>query len=149
VPVSDERTLEQLIADSVATPRFAGVLLVIFGALALLLGAIGTYGLMAYATERRTREIALRMALGAGASRVLGLVVREGAVLVTAGVTAGLVIAWGLTRLMEGLLYEVSPTDPATFVVVPLLLAGVGLAASYLPARRAIRVDPMMAMRSE
>jgi putative ABC transport system permease protein len=89
------------------------------------------------------------MALGAGASRVLGLVVREGAVLVTAGVTAGLVIAWGLTRLMEGLLYEVSPTDPATFVVVPLLLAGVGLAASYLPARRAIRVDPMMAMRSE
>jgi len=149
VPVSDEQTMEQLIGESVAQPRFAGALLLTFALLALLLGAVGTYGLMAFAAHRRTREIAIRMALGARARDVLATVVREGAVLTGLGVGAGLALALGLTRFLRGLLFGVSPTDPITFVAVPALLAAVALLASYLPVRKVTRVDPMIAIRSE
>jgi predicted permease len=149
VPVSDERTMTQRIGDSVAQPRFASLLLLSFGALALVLGAVGTYGLMAYTAQRRTREIAVRMALGARARDVLGAVVGEGARLAAAGVIVGLAMALALTRFLRGMLFEVSPTDPLTFVVVPLVLGAVALLASYLPARRATRVDPMIAIRTE
>jgi len=149
VPVSDERTMTQRIGDSVAQPRFASLLLSSFGLLALVLGAVGTYGLIAYTTQRRTREIAVRMALGASARDVVGTVVGEGAVLAAGGVTVGLVMALALTRFLRGMLFEVSPTDPLTFVTVPLVLGAVALLASYLPARRATRVDPMIAIRTE
>jgi putative ABC transport system permease protein len=149
VPVSEERTMSQRIADSVAQPRFAADLLGAFGALALLLGAVGTYGLIAYNTRRRTRALAGRMALGARAGDVLWAVVREGAILAAAGVLAGLVLALALTRFLRGMLFEVSATDPMTFALVACVLSAVALLASYLPARRATRLDPMIAIRSE
>ena len=149
IPVSDERTMTERLGESVAQPRFAASLLVAFGTLALLLGAIGTYGLMAYATQRRTREVAVRMALGAQSRDVLWTVIREGAVLAAGGVLAGLGLALALTRSLRGLLYEVSPTDPTTFALVAIVLVGAALLASYLPARRATKVDPMVALRYE
>jgi putative ABC transport system permease protein len=149
VPVSGERTMTQRIRDSVAQPRFAADLLLAFGALALLLGAIGTYSLIAYNTERRTRELAVRIALGAGTGDVLWAVVREGATLAAAGVLTGLGLALALSRFLRSMLFEVSASDPATFAVVALVLAGAALLASYLPARRATRLDPMIAIRSE
>ena len=149
VPVSDERTMTEWLADSVAQPRFATGLLVAFGALALLLGAVGTYGLMAYTTQRRTRELAVRMALGAQTRDVLWTVIRDGAVLAAAGVLGGTGLALALTRSLRGLLFEVSPTDPTTFALVAIVLAGAALLASYLPARRATKVDPMVALRYE
>ena len=149
VPVSDERTMTERLADSVAQPRFATGLLVAFGALALLLGAVGTYGLMAYTTQRRTRELAVRMALGAQTRDVLWTVIRDGAVLAAAGVLGGTGLALALTRSLRGLLFEVSPTDPTTFALVAIVLAGAALLASYLPARRATKVDPMVALRYE
>ncbi len=149
VPVSDERTMTQLIGDSTGQPRFASLLLLSFGLLALFLGGVGTYGLMAYATQRRTREIAIRMALGAQPGHVLSGVLREGGRLAGAGVLVGLGLALVLTRFLRAMLFEVSTTDPAIFVAVPVLLAVVALAATYVPARRATRVDPMIAIRSE
>jgi len=149
VAVSDERTMTQRLGDSLAQPRFATGLLVAFGTLALLLGAIGTYGVMAYTTQRRTRELAVRMALGAQTWDVLWTVIREGAVLAVVGVLAGTGLALALTRSLRSLLFEVSPTDPMTFGLVASVLGGAALLASYLPARRAIRVDPMVALRYE
>jgi putative ABC transport system permease protein len=149
VPVSEERTMSQRIADSVARPRFAANLLLAFGALALLLGAVGTYGLIAYNTQRRTRELAVRMALGARDGDVLWAVVREGAILAAAGVLAGLGLALALTRFLGGMLFEVSATDPVTFALVACVLSAAALLASYLPARRAARLDPMIAIRAE
>jgi len=149
VPVSDERTMTERLGESVAQPRFAAGLLVAFGTLALLLGAIGTYGVMAYTTQRRTRELAVRRALGAQTWDVLWTVIREGAVLAGVGVLAGTGLALALTRSLRGLLYKVSPTDPTTFALVAIVLAGAALLASYLPARRATRVDPMVALRHE
>jgi len=149
VAVSDERTMTQRLGDSVAQPRFAAGLLVAFGTLALLLGAIGTYGVMAYTAHRRTRELAVRMALGAQTWDVLWTVMREGAVLAVVGVLAGAGLALALTRSLRGLLYQVSPTDPTTFALVACVLGGAALLASYLPARRATRVDPMVALRYE
>jgi putative ABC transport system permease protein len=149
VPVSNERTMTERIRDSVARPRFATGLLVAFGALALLLGAIGTYGLMACNTQRRTRELAVRMALGAEARHVLLTVVREGAVLAAAGLALGTGLALVLTRFLRGMLFEVSATDPLTFALAAGVLGGTALLASYLPARRATRLDPMIAIRAE
>ena len=149
VPVSDERTMTERIRDSVARPRFATALLLAFGALALVLGAVGTYGLMAYNTQRRTRELAVRMALGAEGRHVLLTVVREGAILAATGLALGVGLALLLTRFLRGMLFDVSATDPLTFALAVGVLGGAALLASYLPARRATRLDPMIAIRGE
>jgi putative ABC transport system permease protein len=149
VPVSDVQTMERVISGSVAEPRFHTLLLSIFSAAALMLAAVGIYGAMSYAVVRRTHEIGIRMALGAGRSEVLRMVIGRALTLAFVGVTAGLVMAIGLTRLMSGLLYGVHPDDPATFGGVALLLTAVSILASYIPARRGMGVEPTVALRHE
>jgi putative ABC transport system permease protein len=149
LPVANVRSMDHVIELAVAEPRFTMALLALFAAIALLLGAVGVYGVIAYTVSRRVHEIGIRMALGAGAWSILGMVVRQGVVMVATGVALGLLAAVGATRLLATLLYGVTPTDPVTFVAVPLVLIAVALLASYLPARRATRVDPMAALRSE
>ena len=148
-PVSDIRSLDQLVAEAVAQQRFAMVVLGAFASLALVLAAVGIYGVMAYSVTQRTHEIGLRMALGAQPGDVLSLVVGRGLILTLVGVGAGLAGALALTRFLSSLLYEVRPTDFGTFAAVSLLLIGVALLASYIPARRATKVDPMVALRYE
>ncbi|MGH7555299.1 MAG: ABC transporter permease, partial [Longimicrobiales bacterium] len=148
-PVSDVRTMQELVSASVAEPRFTAILLLGFAAVALALGAVGIYGVIAYAVSQRIREIGVRMALGARQGDVLRMVVRQGAVLAAIGIAIGLVAAFGLTRVLSGFLFGVSPRDAGTFVAVPALLAAVALLASYLPSRRATRVDPMAVLRNE
>ena len=148
-PVYDVRTMEERVAVTLETRRFAVVLLGIFGALALLLAAIGLYGVLAFAVSQRTREIGIHMALGAQARDVLSMVIKQGMSLVLFGVVLGVAGAYALTRTMQSLLFEVSTTDPVTFALVPLLLAIVGLVACYIPARRATKVDPLVALRYE
>jgi putative ABC transport system permease protein len=146
-PVSDVRTMEEVLSRSIARQRFSTMLLGIFAALALVLAAVGIYGVMSYTVAQRTREIGIRMALGAQAGGVLRLVVGEGLKLVLAGVLIGLAGSLLLTRLMSSLLFGVSATDPMTLAVISLILVGVALLASYIPARRAAKVDPMVALR--
>jgi putative ABC transport system permease protein len=148
-PLSRERTMSALVEDSVLGARAAAVLLLGFGALALLLGSIGTYGLVAYGVEARQREFAVRMAVGAGASSVMRLVLRDGARLAAIGVVIGVVAAFALTGLMRGLLFQVAPTDPVTFTAAPLLLGLTALIACAIPAWRATRVDPNATLRRE
>ncbi|MFN7949055.1 MAG: ABC transporter permease [Blastocatellia bacterium] len=148
-PVTSIRTLSQVIDASVAPRRFQLLLLGVFAAVALLLSATGIYGVMSYLVAQRTREIGIRMALGAERNEVLKLMLRQGLTLALAGVTLGLVGSIAVTRVMQSLLYGISATDPATFVVVALLLIAVALAACWIPARRATRVDPVIALRSE
>ena len=149
VPVFAVRTLAQQRDGSLAPQRMAATLLSGFGVLALLLAALGIYGVLAYSVSRRTREIGVRMALGAQVADVLVLVLRQGLGLVGIGLVLGLAGASGATRLLRGFLYEVQPLDPLTFAVVVTALAVVALAACWLPARRAARVDPMTALRAE
>jgi ABC-type antimicrobial peptide transport system permease subunit len=125
------------------------LLMTVFGGAALLLAAIGIYGLMAYTVQQRTQEIGIRLALGAEATRLRNMIVRQGMGLALAGVVAGLGAAWGVSRLMESLLFGVKPQDPVVFVAVPVGLAAVALLAVWLPARRALRVDPVVALRHE
>jgi predicted permease len=148
-PILAVSALREVVADSVARDRFFTLLLTGFGALALLLAVVGIYGLLAFAVTQRTREIGVRVALGARAPDVVRMIVGSGMALVAGGVVIGLLAALATTRLLAGLLQLVSATDPATFVGVPLVLAAAALLASWLPARRAARVDPMAALRTE
>jgi putative ABC transport system permease protein len=149
IPVGDVHAMDELIAVSLAQQRFNMLLLGLFAALALILAAVGIYGAMAYSVNQRTHEIGIRTALGAQRRDVLRLVLRDGAKIALFGIASGIAGALALTRLMASLLFEVKPTDPATFAGVAILLALVALAACYIPARRAMRVDPMVALRYE
>jgi putative ABC transport system permease protein len=149
VVVGDVSTMEQALSDSVAQPRFRTLLLAAFAAVAVLLAAIGVYGVIAYSVAQRTHEIGMRMALGARRSDVLRLIVGQGAGLALAGIGIGLAGALALTRLLANLLFGVSATDPLTFILVPLLLAAVALAASLIPAHRAASIDPHVALKYE
>jgi predicted permease len=148
-PIYAVRTMEQIVSRSVAERRFAMLVLIIFAAAALLLAAVGIYGVMSYAVTRRSRELGIRSALGATRQEILGLVLREGMRLAAVGMVAGLAAAIALTRFMATLLYGVRPADPITMVGVTLLLGGIALLACYIPARRATAVDPVIVLRCE
>ena len=145
-PVYNVRTMDDVVANSLGTRRVSMQLFAVFAIAALLLAAIGVYGVMAYSVAQRTQEIGIRMALGAQRSDVLALVIRQGLRLTVIGVVVGVAGAFALTRLMTNLLFGVGATDPLTFVVIPLLLLFVALVACYLPARRAARLDPTIAL---
>jgi putative ABC transport system permease protein len=149
VPVTQVQTMEKVLGASVAQPRFSMLLVGLFAALALVLSAVGIYGVMAYAVSRRAHEIGVRMALGAGAGQVLKLVLKDGMTLAFAGIVVGLLGAFALTRLMASLLFGIGAKDPVTFVSVAAFLAFVAFIACYIPARRATKVDPLIALRNE
>jgi len=145
----ETKPLEQILAESLAARRFSMILLGVFAALALLLSSIGIYGVISYVVGQRTHEIGIRMALGAQPSHVLRLMLGEGMKMALVGVAIGMAAAFGLTQLIASMLFGVSATDPITFCGVGLVLTGVALTACYIPARRAMRVDPMVALRYE
>jgi predicted lysophospholipase L1 biosynthesis ABC-type transport system permease subunit len=148
-PIFGVETMEQVITDSLMERRFTMMLLIIFASTALVLAAVGIYGVMSYAVSRRTHELGVRIALGAPHREILQLIVRDGMALAVAGMAVGLAAAFGLTRFMASLLYGVRPADPATLAAVSLLLGGIALLACYIPAWRATRVDPLVALRYE
>jgi predicted permease len=147
--VSDIESMSEQIGTVLAAMSLASTLVAIFGVVALLLAALGLYGVMAYTVAQRTREIGVRMALGAQVQDVISLVIRQGLRLIVVGVVLGLAASYALTRLVESFLYGVSPTDPVIFAIIALILCGVALLACFVPARRATRVDPMIALRCE
>jgi putative ABC transport system permease protein len=149
VPVSKIETMEEVVADSVAQPRFLMLLLAIFGAVAMMLAAIGVYGMISYSVSRRSHEIGIRMALGAQARSILKLVVSQGMVLALIGMALGLALALALTRIITSLLFEVSATDAQTFIGISILLLMVTLMAILIPARRALSVDPIVTLKYE
>jgi putative ABC transport system permease protein len=149
LPIGRVWTMDELIAASVAAPRFRTALVSVFAVVGLLLAAIGIYGVMAYAVAERTHELGLRVALGATSLDVIRLVLVEALALAAAGLAIGLLAAFAATRLITTLLFGVAPTDPATFGSIAAVLVGTALVASYVPARRAMRVDPMAALRCE
>lgn len=149
VPIFNSRSLHEILSDSVAPQRLAMFLLGVFAMIALLLAAVGIYGVMSYSVTQRTHEIGVRMALGARKPDILRLVVGQGMGLVALGLVIGIGVAFGLTRLMATLLFRVSASDPLTFALIPVLLGIVAFFASYIPARRAMKVDPLVALRYE
>jgi putative ABC transport system permease protein len=149
LPVANIRLMDDVVGAALSTPRFTGILLGSFAVLALLLSAIGIYGVLSYLVSRRTREIGIRVAIGAGRAEVLRLILRNGISLALAGVAIGIGFALWASRLMSGLLHDVRPGDPVTFTAVGLLLTGVALIASLVPAWRATRVDPVVALKTE
>jgi predicted permease len=149
VPVAGVATMEDLLDASVAEPRFTMTLLLLFGGVALLLAAVGVYGVISYSISERTHELGLRRALGASGGDVVGMVVRQGMTIAGIGVAAGLMGAFWLTGFMSSILHDVGARDPVTFVAVPLLLGGVAFLATILPAKRAVRVEPIVALREE
>ena len=149
IPLARPATLDEVLARSISEPRFYMLLLGTFAFLAVFLAALGIFGVMSYAVVQRSREIGIRVALGAHPRDVLRMVLRHALVLAVVGVSAGLAGALALSRAIGSLLFELSPTDPATLGAVAVLLTAVALLASWLPARRATRVDPLIALRSE
>jgi len=148
-PIANASTLDKIVSDSIAQPRLSMTLMSLFGALALVLAAVGIYGLLSYAVTQRTQEMGIRLALGAQAADVLGLIMKQGLILVLLGELLGVIGAFALTRLISSLLFGVTPTDATTFIAVAAGLALVALLACYLPARRATKVDPLVALRCE
>jgi putative ABC transport system permease protein len=149
LPVYDIKTMGKRISDATARARFSAILLAVFGGIALALAAVGIYGVMSYLVTQRTREIGIRIALGARQSDVLWLVTRRGAALALAGIGLGLACALAATRVLATLLYEVKPGDPDTYIVTAAGLVAVAILASYVPARRAASVDPSLALRAD
>ena len=149
LPVNNIRTMSEIVAQTYGAIRFPMTLLWIFAALALVLSAVGIFGVMSYTVSRRTQEMALRMALGASRGDVLRLVLREGFFVIVTGMALGLIASLALSRAMAGYVYGIRSTDPLTLATASLLLAAVALLACYLPARRATKVDPLMALRYE
>jgi putative ABC transport system permease protein len=149
VPLFAVKSMEEYMSASVAAPRFSTTLLAIFAGVALVLTIVGLYGVMSYSVAQRTNEIGIRLALGAQSRDVLMMVVKQGSMLILLGLVIGLAGAYALTRLIESLLFGVTPKDPFTFAAVAVLLAVVALMACYIPAWRATKVDPLEALRYE
>jgi putative ABC transport system permease protein len=149
MPAFDVATMEQRLSDFLARRRFSMILLGVFAVIALLLASLGIYGVMSYTVSQRTHEIGVRIALGAQRRDVLKLIVGQGLTLTLVGATIGLLAAFGLTRFLSSLLFGVAATDPLTFAGVALLLMAVALAACWIPARRAVRIDPLISLRCE
>jgi ABC-type antimicrobial peptide transport system permease subunit len=147
--IMESKTVSEHLAIALFPPRMGALLLGVFGGLALILAVTGLYGTVAFTVARRSREVGIRMSLGADARRVIGMVLRGALALVVVGAVIGLLLSAGLAQLVQVFLYGVSPLDPLTFVAVPVLLAVVALGAAFVPARRASRVDPVRALRSE
>jgi predicted permease len=149
LPVANIRPMTDVVKTALATPRLTGFLLGTFAAIALALAAVGIYGMLAYFVSQRTQEIGIRLAIGADRSAVLRMILRQGVVLALSGIVVGVLAAFGLTQLMQTLLYQVEPVDPITFVAVPLVLLAIAAMASYLPALRATKVSPVIALRAQ
>jgi ABC-type antimicrobial peptide transport system permease subunit len=149
VAVYDTRTMEERSADATSRTRYGALLLGIFATMAATLSAIGIYGVMSFAVSNRSREIGIRMALGAGRREVMKLILGDGLILTAAGIALGLIGAYATSSALASQLYGVGATDLVTFIFVPLILAAVALVAGYIPARKATRVDPLVALRSE
>jgi ABC-type antimicrobial peptide transport system permease subunit len=149
LPVANIRPMTDVVNTALATPRLTGFLMGTFASIALTLAAVGIYGVLSYLVARRTHEIGIRLAVGADRSQVLALILKQGLTLAGGGIAIGVVAAFLLTRLMQSLLYQVRPSDPWTFVTVSIALIGVALLASALPAFRATRVSPLIALRTE
>jgi len=149
LPVQDIRTMDEALASSTAPWRFNMLLLTIFAAIATALALVGIHGLISYSTQRRTREMGIRLALGARRGQIVRMMLGEAAALVAIGIVVGLLLAGGLTRFLANLLYEVKPFDPAVFAFVALLLSAVAVLAAMLPARRATGIDPAISLRYE
>jgi putative ABC transport system permease protein len=147
VPVADVRLMDEYVADAMAPTRFTLTLIGVFAVLALALASIGLYGVMSYSLRQRFQEIGVRLAFGAGARSIVRLIVTHGVALALGGVVLGLSVAMVATRMASSLLFGVTPTDPVTFVGIPLLLVGVTALASYIPARRATKMNPVSALR--
>jgi len=148
-PVESITTMQSVVASTIAEPLFQTRLLALFSAFAVVLAAVGIYGVLAFAVTERTREIGIRIALGAAPGRVTAMIIRRTLALAIPGMLIGTFMSLAITRVLAKLLFEVQPTDPTTFVVVELVLLGVAIVASVIPARRAGRVDPLTALRGE
>jgi len=149
LPVAHIRSMDQIVIGSTARDQFNTLVLGIFAVVAILLSSIGLYGLMAYSVGQRTLEFGIRLALGADSPMLRNMIVRQAMTLACVGIVVGLAAAYGLTRLMASLLFSVKPTDPVVFASVAVLFIAVSFLASYLPARRTLRVDPVVALRYE